>query len=202
MANNLPSFLALLCLMLWPRAWQPPSWDFLLQSVWEQMLDVMLFNWHFAGHGFSLCKVIIQVSSRLQGINGSLWIRQLREIIFSLLFRALRKCIFICQKYNILIVSRFYTVNTNGFGNHASGDFDDGFLRRKQRRNRTTFTLQQVSEEENIPMHTTVLILICIIILLYKVLFFTRHSACKVNARKHRATLIWQIHNLLEVNLF
>lgn len=30
------------------------------------------------------------------------------------------------------------------FGGHSAGDFDDGFLRRKQRRNRTTFTLQQV----------------------------------------------------------
>lgn len=30
------------------------------------------------------------------------------------------------------------------FGAHSAGDFDDGFLRRKQRRNRTTFTLQQV----------------------------------------------------------
>lgn len=30
------------------------------------------------------------------------------------------------------------------FGGPSSADFDDGFLRRKQRRNRTTFTLQQV----------------------------------------------------------
>ncbi|ELV11224.1 Dorsal root ganglia homeobox protein [Tupaia chinensis] len=35
-------------------------------------------------------------------------------------------------------------IGTAPFGNHPSGDFDDGFLRRKQRRNRTTFTLQQV----------------------------------------------------------
>lgn len=35
-------------------------------------------------------------------------------------------------------------MNSSGFGNHAPADFDDGFLRRKQRRNRTTFTLQQV----------------------------------------------------------
>lgn len=35
-------------------------------------------------------------------------------------------------------------VGTAPFGNHSTGDFDDGFLRRKQRRNRTTFTLQQV----------------------------------------------------------
>lgn len=33
---------------------------------------------------------------------------------------------------------------TAPFGGHSTGDFDDGFLRRKQRRNRTTFTLQQV----------------------------------------------------------
>lgn len=35
-------------------------------------------------------------------------------------------------------------LGTAPFGNHSTGDFDDGFLRRKQRRNRTTFTLQQV----------------------------------------------------------
>ncbi|KAA8583841.1 hypothetical protein FQN60_015049, partial [Etheostoma spectabile] len=39
---------------------------------------------------------------------------------------------------------RSNTLNSSGFGNHAPADFDDGFLRRKQRRNRTTFTLQQV----------------------------------------------------------
>lgn len=40
--------------------------------------------------------------------------------------------------------NKLLSVNTTGFGNHAQADFDDGFLRRKQRRNRTTFTLQQV----------------------------------------------------------
>jgi hypothetical protein len=40
--------------------------------------------------------------------------------------------------------SSLLPVGTAPFGNHATGDFDDGFLRRKQRRNRTTFTLQQV----------------------------------------------------------
>jgi hypothetical protein len=38
-----------------------------------------------------------------------------------------------------------FSVNSSGFANHAPADFDDGFLRRKQRRNRTTFTLQQVN---------------------------------------------------------
>lgn len=40
-------------------------------------------------------------------------------------------------------------MNSGGFGNHAPTDFDDGFLRRKQRRNRTTFTLQQVIIYQN-----------------------------------------------------
>lgn len=48
------------------------------------------------------------------------------------------KSIFLCD------LIWLYSVNSGGFGSHGAGDFDDGFLRRKQRRNRTTFTLQQV----------------------------------------------------------
>lgn len=45
----------------------------------------------------------------------------------------------LCSDWSSLLIA-----GTAPFGNHSTGDFDDGFLRRKQRRNRTTFTLQQV----------------------------------------------------------
>lgn len=48
---------------------------------------------------------------------------------------------------SLSILTPLLFAGTAPFGNHSTGDFDDGFLRRKQRRNRTTFTLQQVSTD-------------------------------------------------------